>query len=401
MRRLIKFLFSLTFISALIGIPVYYFFFLPVETPTEELFEVEIPQQREIKQIITATGTLKIKDQVDIGSMVSGKIKMIFVKENDNVREGQLLAEVDPGTGDTEVRVAEADYEKALAELEYNEADYRRKELLYADHYISDADFQEARRNYKTSMAEVKSLKAALDKQLISLENNKIYAPSAGIIIDVLALKGEKVSSDVDGGTILTLGPDTRHIEAELEICEKDIGQIQNGQKVSLKVDTYPNRVFESTIQTIGFAGKDRSDSGCVYLAKVLVDNPRLLLRPGMSVNATIDVAKQDSALTVTARSFLIKKEHLESISDLMQMPIDSIEDHDKEELVEAHPESHIQFLWVACEDCFREVPVEIGITDNVYFEILSGLQGDEELVVDVLEDDKMREFYEKHFRKL
>lgn len=397
-------IFRLTLIGLLvvsvISLPIYYYFFLPKGQPLDQLYEVETPSSKSIKQIISATGKLKLKDQVKIGSVVTGRVKAIHVEENDAVKEGQLLVEIDTGLADTEVREALGIYEKALAELEFHEANFKRKKQLFDENFISDAELQEAKRDYLTTVADVKALKASYEKNVIAYENSQVYAPTSGIVIHIDAAKGEKVSSDLDGGALLSIAPDIQHIEADLEISEKDIGQIQKGQTVHMVVDTYPNRTFKSTIHNVSFMAKS-DDNECVYQAKAYIDNPHLLLRPGMSVNATIDVAAADSALTVTSRAFLIKEENLQSVSKILNLPIRSMNSEEKEKMLQSDPDDHIQFIWTICDDCFKEIPVKIGISDHISFEIKSGLKGDEKLVVDVMEDDEMQKIYDKFYRKL
>lgn len=400
--RFLKLILIISLLVSVIGLPIYYFFFLPPIKPLEELYEIETPSKKEVKQVISATGTLKLKDRIKVGSMVTGKIKHLYVEENDFVEEGQLLAEIDTGLGDTEVREAQGAYEKALAELEYQEATFKRKQQLFQEQFLSDADLQEAKRNYLTTLADVKALKASYDKHLMSFKNHQLYAPASGIVLHLDVARGEKVSSDLEGGALLSLAPDVKQIEAELEISEKDIGQLQKGQKVQMIVDTYPNRIFESTIHNISFIAKENeSDKDCVYQAKAYIDNPHLLLRPGMSVNATIDVASVDSALTVTTRPFLIKQEHLQPLSGLLKLPIQSLSKEEKQALVKSHADGNIQFIWAMCENCLKEIPVEVGITDHLSFEVKSGLKGDEKLIVDVMEDDEMQKVYETFYRKL
>jgi HlyD family secretion protein len=398
--KFFKYTFIVLLVLGTLTLPIYYFYFLSPDSPLDRPYETEVPSKREMKQIISATGMLKLKGQVKIGSVVAGRVKQIYVEENDPVTEGQLLIEIDTGLGDTEVREAQGTYEKALAELEYEEANYQRQRQLFAEQFISDASLQEAKRNYQIALASVKTLAATYEKKVTAYQNSKVYAPASGIIIHIDAAKGEKVYADLEGGTLLSLAPDVKLIEAELEINEKDIGQIQKGQKVQMVVDTYPNKVFESTIQNISFTAKEEKEKECTYQAKSYIENPHLLLRPGMSVNATIDVADADSTLALTSKSFIIKREHLQPIVELLNYAIQPIEKKDKESLLKKHPDQHLQFVWMVCEKCFKEIPVEIGIKDNVYFQIKSGLSGDEELIVEVMEDDKMQKIYEKLYRK-
>ena len=259
---------------------------------------------------------------------------------------------------------------------------------------------QEALRSYKTAQADVKALKATYEKKLIAFRDNKIYSPASGIIIHVEAAKGEKVTSDLEGGTLLSLAPDVKHIEAELEIHEKDIGQIKKGQTVQMVVDTYPHKVFESSIQSISFIPITGLENECLYQAKAYIDNPHLLLRPGMTVSATIDVAKADSALALTSRAFLIKEEHLRPVASLLNYDLKPLDPEEKAKIALQQEEKPTQFIWKECGNCFCEIPVETGLNDQIYFEIKSGLEGGEKCVVDVIEEDQMKKFYEKLYRK-
>jgi len=399
--RFIKALFILLLLLSVAAALVYVVFYRSSAPPLSQVYEVETPSSKNLKQVISATGKLKLKDLVKVGSVVAGRIKAIHVEENDVVKEGQLLVEIETEFGDTEVREAQGAYERAMADLEFYEIAFKRKKQLFDEQYISDVELEDAKRHYLSTLADIKTLKATYEKKVIAFESSKVYAPTAGIVIHLDVGKGEKVSSDLDGGELLSIAPDIHRIEAELDISEKDIGQIEKGQSVQLVVDTYPNRVFKSTIHNISFISKSEDDAECVYQAKAFVDNPRFLLRPGMSVNATVDVAEVDSALTVTSRVFLIKQDHLQAASLLLNLPIHPFDQEEKEALYQSNSDENIQFIWADCTDCFREIPVKIGITDNISFEVLSGLKGDEKMVVDIMEDDEMQKIYDKIYRKL
>ena len=402
--RYFKYAFIFLLVLFAITVSIYYVYFhnpFAPSTVSTELYELETPEIKGIKQTISTTGKLKLKDQVDIGSVVEGRIKKIYITENEHVKEGQLLVEIETGVGDTEVREAEGAYERAIAELEFHETTFRRKKQLFGEHFLSDADLEEAKMDYLTAVADVKALKASYDKKVIAFENNKVYAPTSGVIIQIDVKKGEKVSSDLKGGELLSIVPNIQHIEAELEIDEKDIGQIKEGQNIQMVVETYPNRIFKSTIHHISYTAKCDEEKRCAYLAKAYLDNPNLLLRPGMSVHATIDVASNPSALTLTSRAFHINRDHLLLVSELSHIPIQSIDEKEKEVLLESNQENHLQFIWILSHGTFKEIPIQIGITDHISFEILSGLTDQDQVVVDIMENDEMKKIYDQIFRKL
>lgn len=288
---MLKMIFSLSLIASLTAL-LFFLNFHHAAAPVIKQLVVETPLE---KQKISAKGSLKIRGQVKIGSMVAGRVRAIHVQENDRVMEGQLLIDIDTGLEDTEVREAEGAYERALAELEYQEANYHRQSQLFSEKFISGATLEDALRGYKTAQADAKALKASYEKKLLAYRDTKIYAPTSGIILHVDVEKGEKVTADLDGGTLLSLAPDVAHIEANIEIHEKDIGQVKIGQPVQLVVDAYPSQVFQSSIQAVSFIPIAEKESEPHYQAKAVLDNSQRLLQPGMTIRATIEAANTNA----------------------------------------------------------------------------------------------------------
>jgi HlyD family secretion protein len=286
--------FQSTFVLLLIANLIVFFPFSSAKS-FDQLDKIETSSENDLNQMIATTGTLKLKRQVKVGSPINGQVRALYIGENDIVGEGQCLVEIDSGIGDTEVREAQGAYEKALAELEYQEASFTRKKQLFKEYFLPDADLQEAKRNYQTALADLKILKATYEKKSLIFENQKICAPVSGIILSIDIAKGEKVFSE--GGALLSIAPDIHTMEVELRIQEKDIRHIQKGQKVQMVVEAYPNQVFESMIHQVSWLVKTEENKPCTYRAKAYIDNPHLLLRPGMRVHATIDTTAAHSVL--------------------------------------------------------------------------------------------------------
>lgn len=114
-----------------------------------------------------------------------------------------------------------------------------------------------------------------------------------------------------------------------------------------------------------------------------------------MSVNATIDVASVEKALTITSKAFLIKAENLQKAAGSLAYAIQPIEKNVKQQLIGQNSDKTIQFVWQVLKSSFKEIPVEVGATNDIFFEIKSGLSGDEKLVIDVVEDDEMQKIYD------
>lgn len=375
--------------------------FWPEAASEVEIYGVEQPLRRSIQQTIAATGTLQIKDQVKLGSLIPGTLKELYVEENQYVREGQLLAEINTGVGDAEVREAEGQYEKALVALEFQQEEYARQRNLFEEKIISEMKFQEASRIYRQATIDVKIAKAQLDKKIQEYQHRHIIAPSSGIVTGIGVVKGEHISTDLFTTILFYIAPDPTKMEAILVIDERDLGHIKKGQKVQIVVDAFPNKTFTSTIHKVPFTPKEKERENVrIYYAKAEIDNSHLTLCPGMSVTATIDVESVESALSLSSRPFLIKKENLAKAAKLHNKSINPCAIEEKKRLMESHPDKNLQFIWKVNKDCFTEVAVELGTHNNIYYEVLSDLNEEDQFVVEVLEEEEMDRFYEKVSKK-
>lgn len=387
----LKFLFFISFlIASAIGIKQFY----PSKTESEtSIFEVEAPSLRTISQSISAAGILEVKDQMKIGCLVSGVIKALHVEENQVVTEGQLLAEIETGKGDTELKEAEAHYEKSVIELDFQKKGYERQQELFNKQFIPAAKFEEAEKSYLLAVHQERSQKANLNKKRQEYLACQVRAPTAGVVTAVGVTKGERVSES-STTALFHIAPDIHTMEADFVIDERDIGQIKKGQKVQLIVDTYPGKIFETSIYNINFSPKEK-DNVRTFHAKAYLDNTTQLLRPGMNVSATIDVAIVSSALSITSLPFLIKEEHLQSAAKCLHYKVQGLESKARKDYIVAHPNQNIQFVWKVLDQAFVEIPVEIGVSDSIHFEILGGLQDKDSVVIEVLEEDQMQKIYD------
>ena len=159
--RTMKFILIFLLVGGLFATSLYLFIYHPT-IPSASLYTVEIPIKKEIKQEISAAGSLKLKGQIKIGSVIAGRVKAIHVQENDLVAEGQLLVEIDTGLEDTEIREAQGAYERALAEREFQDANYQRQRQLFEGEFISGAALEEALRSYKNGPSGCEGLKSLL-----------------------------------------------------------------------------------------------------------------------------------------------------------------------------------------------------------------------------------------------
>ncbi len=369
-----------------------------VKAPQKKLFKTKKPTITNIHQIIETTGKLRVKEKINLGSLVSGTIEKLLVNESDNVKKEQILATINTGSGDTNVREAEAILFKYKAKHEYITKHYKRKKELFHAKQLSKDEFEKSLQEYLQSKTDVTLKKISLERKLLAYKNATIVAPNDGIIIAVNITEGQRVSVDLNATDLFVIAQDITKMEAKLDIDESDIGNVSVGQKVGFNVDTYPHLKFESTINSISFSThKDRNGQQS-YMAIIDVGNDKKLLRPDMTINAKITIAKADNVLAITADGFLINSEYLNKVAETLNYTFNPLSKERKEAIEQKNIGKHLKYLWVKQDKSFVEKAVILKITDDIHFEVESGIDKNDEIVTDVDEPDAMKKIYEKWF---
>ncbi|MFC1894886.1 efflux RND transporter periplasmic adaptor subunit [Candidatus Dependentiae bacterium] len=367
--------------------------------PIKKLYLVERPQKRTIHQEIRATGTLEIKDHIKVGSLISGTIKQIYVQENEIVNKGQLLVLIDNGKGDTDVKNAFGEVEYTQANLEYQKKYFNRQKQLFQYGQISKDSFEKITRDYKLQKARLKSKQALLQKAEIDFNNTKILAPVDGIIISIGITKGMRITTDLDATVLFVIAKDVTKMEAILDIDESDIGQIKKGQKVKFTVSAYLDRIFQGKISDVSYSPLFKNNI-LSYKAKVIVDDPEKLLRPGMTINANIKVSKCKDSYSISALAFQINKSVLEVISKTVNFSFKQIDKKRKKEIeLNNQTPYSIKYVWVVDGKNFIEKPIKTHITNEQYFQIKNGISNNDNIIIDVEEPDEMDKLYKNIFK--
>jgi len=385
-------------IVALIGLTIIIYYRKTIKK-RKELFKTAKFEKRNITYIINATGALEAQGTIKVGSLINGVVKDLYAKENDTVRKGQLLVQLDNGKGDTDVRRTAGFLEQAKAKLNYQKAFFKRQEKLYNNGHISLDAFEKAKSSYKEAEANVKTQEATNEQAIIDYNNTMIKSPIDGIVVKKNVSLGEGVSSFLMPTVLYEIAEDLRIMDAILEVDETYIGDLKVGQKSKLNFDTYPNKVFIGKIKEIGTGAK--INKGTVsYEAKILLDNKDLLLKPGMTIHANIIVAKKKNVLAIPGYIFSINPKLIELVAKEKKYSYKALT---KDELNEFKKtlqcqEHAVRTVWVLHNTTFMEKAIEIGLTDKTFFEIVKGLHGDEDVVIDVEETDAMKEMFKRLF---
>lgn len=370
--------------------------------PSKKIFRSQKPERRAIYRLVNAEGRLEALGTSKVGPLINATVKEILVKEDQLVKEGQLLAllENDKG-GDTDVRQQKALLDKAILLRNYLKENFKREESLYQSGQLARDAFQKIQQTYQDAEEEVKRAQASYDKELYIFKQTEIRAPHDGIILDIPVTEGETVSPVVSPPSVLfQIAQDLSTMKVTLHIDENRVGDIKIGQRATISVDTFPYRVWKGEIERIGnfalMVDHGSHKQFIAYKAVVVIKDGELKLRPGMSAHAKIKVGKAKNVLAVPGYVFQLNATVLNNVAQLTGFSCKPIDPVKKKELFKQKGDCPCKSLWVVKGKEFIEKVVTIGIDDQAYFEICSGLDEHDEVIHDVEQTDEMKALYKK-----
>ncbi len=264
----------------------------PVEFKTATL------ARGEITQTVTANGQITPVKNVQVGSQISGIILEVKVDYNDSVKEGQVVAQIDPSTYQQNVDLSEAELLNARAALELAELNYRRAQSLRSNELISVSEADKTLADLHQGQAVVRMREAALKKSKVDLERTTIYAPISGVVITRNVDVGQTVAASFNTPTLFQIANDLSKMEIGAMVSEADVGGVAQGQNATFTVDAFPSRQFEGQIKMVRYA-PTTNQNVVTYTAVVDVNNSDLKLRPGMTANLSIITAQKSGVLKI------------------------------------------------------------------------------------------------------
>jgi HlyD family secretion protein len=336
----------------------------------------------DITQKVNATGVVTAPTAVDVGSEVSGTIVSIGADFNSVVHKGQVLARINPSAFETQVAAATADLARTAADADVareavedaHEQDERSHELAakqlvtQADLDQADVDLKEAQAQLASAEAAVAKAKGALDQARVDLAHTVITSPVDGIVLDRKVDVGQTVAAGFQAPSLFSVAADLGRIEVMADVDEADIGGVRVGEVARFRVDAYPNHEFVGTVSQVRL--QPTADLMAVtYKVVVNVDNPELLLRPGMSATVGIETARHEQVLRVPTQAFRFRP-----TLDLLGV----LGEHSLDKSVTRVPSfvapgMRLE-LWVARNGHLEPRLVTVGIGDGVSTEVGDGL---------------------------
>ncbi len=251
-----------------------------------------------ITQAVSATGTLNPVVNVQVGSQVSGNIQKLFADFNSAVKAGQVVAQIDPTLFQASVMQAEGELASAEAARELARVNAARTQALFAKQNSAQADVDQTVANLHQAEANVKIKQGALARVKADLDHCAITSPVDGTVISRNVDVGQTVAASLQAPVIFTIANDLTKMQIDAAVAEADIGAVTVDLPVDFSVDAFPNRTFHGKVVQVRNA-PTAVQNVVTYDTVIGVDNSELKLKPGMTANVSIIIAKRDDALKV------------------------------------------------------------------------------------------------------
>lgn len=322
--------------------------------------ETAVVERGELTETVTATGTIESVTQVDVGTQVTGIIDKLYVDYNSVVTKGQLIAEIEKTLLQSDLKSAEANVESARVTYEYNLTNYKRDKALHDKQLISDYEYQTSVKDLEVSKTAYDKAKADKVRAAKNLNYAEIYSPIDGIVISRDVEVGQTVVSNMNVANLYTIA-DLDNMQVIGNVDEADIGQVKVGQPVTFSVDAYSDEVFEGTVTQVRLNPTTESNV-VTYEVVVNAPNPDHKLIPGLTANLTIYVMREQNVLLLPNKAFTFKPvENDDKTTPQQLQPVPQLKEGQK-------------LVWVIDGNTLTPTAVNVGATNGVKTQILSGL---------------------------
>lgn len=338
-----------------------------------------------ISNSITATGTIEPVTEVEVGTQVSGIIDKIYVDYNSVVKAGEVIAEMDRVTLISDLQSAQATYDGAEAEYNYQEKLYERNKTLHEKQLISDTEYEQYEYNYRRAKSTYDQSKAALAKAQRNLSYTTITSPIDGVVTSREVEAGQTVASGFETPTLFTIAADLTKMQVVADVDEADIAGVKDSARVTFTVDAYPNDVFEGRVKQIRLGSTNSTSSSTsttsetvvTYEVVITADNPDLKLKPRLTANATIFTDTREDVLVVPNKA-------LRFTPDKKLAGGKTINDCNSPKKV-----------WTMDATSLTAHPVKTGMSDGSNTEIVSGISEGTEIITETIVKGEMPEMSE------
>jgi len=255
-------------------------------------------ERGDIRAAVAATGALSAVTTVQVGTQVSGRVVATYADFNDEVKQGQLIARIDPTLLEQAVRDAQAGLERSRAQYQQADIEYQRNLGLFEQKVLTEIEFNTTKFSRDVAMANMKSAQVALDRARQNLAYTEIYAPVDGIVVERNVDMGQTVAASLSAPQLFLIAQDLSRMQILASVAESDIGAIREDQPVSFTVQTWPNETFSGVVRKVRLQSTT-TENIVSYTVVIEVANPDGKLLPGMTASVDFITGEAANVLTV------------------------------------------------------------------------------------------------------
>ena len=392
---------------------------------------VEAIRARDLDAIVSASGTIQPKRQVNVSATTMGRVTRLAVQEGQRVKAGQFLLEIDPRSlagqierGEASVAAARSSLdqartaiEQARASLDLAQQTLKRQQDLSKDGLttresleraqndvtLREADLKTRQQEVATREQQIKQEEAGLSTTRYNLSQVTIACPMDGIVTRRNIEEGENVVVGTmnNAGTVLLTVADMSAIQAEIQVDETDIPNVSIGQAAVVTIDAVPNRMFKGHVAEIGnspiqaatqtnaAAGQGQATN---FKVVVTVDEPVPDVRPGFTCTAEISTATRKNVVAVPIQSLTVRELLFDEKGTLVHEPPPPVQRRffgsapptapaPPPEPPPGQTRKETEGVFVVRDGRVVFQPVKVGIAGERYFEVASGLKAGDQVV--------------------
>jgi HlyD family secretion protein len=332
---------------------------------TKVSFSTAKIEKGNIQTSITATGTIEPVTSVTVGTQVSGIVSRLYVDYNSVVKKGQVIAELDKTNLTSELNTARANLSSAQSTLNYEQANFNRYKTLYDKGLVSADEFESARLSYLKAKDQVTTASQSVQKAQTNLGYATITSPIDGVVLSKAVEEGQTVAASFNTPELFTIAQDLTDMRVIADIDEADIGGVKEGQRVTFTVDAFPDDSFEGQVTQVRQQATTESNV-VTYEVVISAPNNDLKLKPGLTASVTIYTLEKNDVLVAPAKA-------------LRFVPNEAL-------LAEGQQVIDVQApnkVWTREGNNFKAHAVEIGTTNGLLTEIVSGVAEGTEVLTD------------------
>ena len=391
----------------------------------------EALRDRDLEAIVSASGTVQPKRQVNISANTMGRVTRLAVHEGERVKAGQFLLEIDPKSlsgqlerGQASVAAARSSLDQsqtglaqAKANLDLAQQNLKRQQELWSQGLTTRETLEQAQNNLAVRQADltsrqqeiqmrqeqIKQEQASLDTTKYNLTQVIIQSPMDGIVTCRNIEEGETavVGTMDNAGTVLLTIADMSELQAEVEVDETDIPNVEIGQQAKVTIDAVPDRTFRGHVTEVGNSPIQNTSTttqststgqrqATTFKVVVTLDEPVPDIRPGFTCNAEITTASRTHVVAVPIQALTVREMLYDEKGALVHEPPPRrkrVTDGSVEPTVQAaepppgHTRKETEGVFVVRDGRAVFTPVKVGIAGERYFEVLSGVKPGEQVI--------------------